>query len=232
MLKSLGLSVIGAAVGATALSLAVRHRRDSAGRRATRAGYFDACLPLFEKPVTGAAPSGFARVSGKYQGRSFDLQAVPDTLTYRKLPALWLLVTIPEPMPVGATLNIMVRPTGAETFSHFGLLPIDLDPATGLPPDTVMRTDDPAGLPPESFLQAHLSLFESDRVKELVIAPKGLRITCLAEEADRGRYLLFRDSEMGKQPLPPQTLRPLLERLVAMAIDLDRIAPEQHEKSA
>ena len=232
MLETIGLSIIGAAAGAAALTLALRHRHDAEERRATRAGYFDACLRLFDAPLTGLAPSGFARVSGRYQGRLFDLQAVTDTLTYRKLPVLWLLVTIPAPMPVGATLNVMVRPTGAETFSHFGLLPIDLDPARGLPPDTVMRTDDPAGLPPESFLDAHLALFESDRVKELVIAPKGLRITYLAEEADRGRYLLFRDSEMGKQPLSPATLRPLLERLVAMAFDLDRIALEQHGKTA
>ena len=135
-------------------------------------------------------------------------------------------------MPVGATLDVMRRPTGSEVFSNFGTLPVDLDPPSGLPPEAVARTDDPAGLPPESILRAHLPLFDSDRVKELVISPKGLRITYLAEEADRGRYLLFRDAEMGKQPLSPAILRPLLGRLVALAADLERLTAESGKISA
>lgn len=226
------LGLIGAIAGATALTLAWRGRQSANDRRAMRAGYFDDCLGLFFEPVTGLAPSGFARVSGTFAGRPFDLQAVTDTLTYRKLPALWLLVTIPAAMPVGATLNVMLRPTGSEVFSHFSTLPFDLAPPPGLPPGAVARTDEPRGLPPESILRGHLSLFDSDRVKELVISPKGLRITYLAEEADRGRYLLFRDAEMGKDPLSPATLRPLLHQLVALADDLDRLCPLPEKASA
>jgi hypothetical protein len=42
----------------------------------------------------------------------------------------------------------------------------------------------------------------------------------LAEEADRGRYLLFRDAEMGLQPLAAARLLPQLETLRDLAHQL------------
>ncbi|OZA06145.1 MAG: hypothetical protein B7Y02_15035 [Rhodobacterales bacterium 17-64-5] len=67
---------------------------------------------------------------------------------------------------------------------------------------------------------AHLARLDPDLLKELVISPKGLRLVWLAEEADRTRYLAFRDSEMGKAPLPPARLEPLLNALLALRDDL------------
>ena len=37
-----------------------------------------------------------------HEGVEFDVQIVPDTLSLRKLPALWVLVSVPGPLP---TLN-------------------------------------------------------------------------------------------------------------------------------
>ena len=62
--------------------------------------------------------------------------------------------------------------------------------------------------------------FQDPRVKELVLSPKGLRIVILAEEADRSRYLIFREAEMGRTPLPPARLEPLLDRLAAIRKDV------------
>jgi len=42
----------------------------------------------------------------------------------------------------------------------------------------------------------------------------------LAEEANRGRYLLFRDSEMGLSPFPAAQVRPLLDYLIELREDL------------
>ena len=68
----------------------------------------------------------------------------------------------------------------------------------------------------DAVLRPHLHLFDDPTVKELVISPKGLRITFLADEAHRGRYLIFRDAEMGHVPLPPEDLRPRLDALLAL----------------
>lgn len=215
------------AVGAMAAGLLVAlmallwQSRDAASaRRAARAAFFDDCKTLFSDGLKAVAPTGFPRISGRYKGQTFDLQAVPDTLTYRKLPALWVLVTLPAPMPVRATFDLMIRPGGVAPFSNFHQLPDQITPPEGFPPDCAIRSDNPQHLPDEALLRRYLPLFQDARMKELVISPKGVRLVWLAEEANRGRYLFFRDAEMGKLKLPANAIRPLLEALLDLQADL------------
>jgi hypothetical protein len=211
------LAVVLAALG---LWLAFRLIAESRARTAARARFFDAVKPLFDSGETHLQPTGFARMTGRRKGLAFDLQAIPDTLTFRKLPALWVMVTLTEAMPIAATLNFMARPSGQEPFSHFATLPQSLPTPTGLPSDIAIRTDDATRVPPASVIDRHANLFDDPKVKELVIAPKGLRIVILGEEADRGRYLIFREAEMGQAPLDPARLLPLLDRLAALREDI------------
>ena len=197
------------------------HLRARAKSRAlARAGYLDQVAPLFSDTRTEISPSGFPRLSGWHEGDLFDLQVVPDTLTYRKLPALWVLVTLRAPQPVRATFDLMIRPGGFAPFSHFHALPDQITPPAGFPADCAIRSDDPSNLPDESLLRRHLPLFQDARMKELVISPKGLRLVWLAEEANRGRYLLFRDAEMGRSPVSAAAIRPLMDALLALQADL------------
>ena len=62
----------------------------------------------------------------------------------------------------------------------------------------------------------HLAVFADPKVKELVISPKGLRLVILADEAERGRFLIFRDAEVGTFPLPAERLTPLISTLLAL----------------
>jgi len=213
-----------ALLGLTCLGLGWRLGRESRARTAARLGYFDAVLPLFDEVRTQRQPAGFARVAGRRDGLDYDLQAVPDSLTFRKLPALWVMLTLTEAMPLTATLDLMARPSGAEPFSRFATLPQALPTPEGLPPGLAIRTDDAAACPPEALIHRHAALFGDARVKELILSPRGLRIVLLAEEADRSRYLLFREAEMGRSPLPAARLAPLIERLVALRRDLMALA--------
>ena len=92
------------------------------------------------------------------------------------------------------------------------------DPA--FPHDCAIRTDAPELLPPRQLLLKHTAILDDQRAKELLISPKGLRIVWLAEEADRGNYLLFRDSEMGLSPSGAAIVKPLLDPLIALREDL------------
>ena len=211
--------VLGALLAVAAWRLALA----KASRSAVRARYLDDCRPLFDDTRQRLAATGFPRLAGRYRGKTFDLQVVPDTLTFRKLPALWVLVSLPEPMPLKARFDLMVRPGGAGTFSVFHTLPHQRPGPPGCPDDCAIRTDDPSELAGERVMQRHLDLFEDPRVKEVIFAPEGLRIVFLAEEADRGRYLIFRDAEMGTVPLDARRLEPFLQRLVAFAHDIQEL---------
>lgn len=215
---------LGVALAALGFWLTLRLIRESRRRAHSRATYFDAVKPLFEGGETRLQPTGFPRMTGRRAGLAFDMQAIPDTLTFRKLPALWVLVTLPEPLPLEATLDLMARPSGNEPFTRFATLPQSLPTPPDLPKDIAVRTDDATRIPPPDLIAAHADLFTDPRVKELVLSPKGLRIVILAEEADRGRYLIFREAEMGRTPLPPSRLEPLLDRLAAIRQDV--LAPK------
>lgn len=211
---------LGIACAALGLWLALRLIRETRLRATTRAGYFDAVKPLFDGGETRLQPSGFPRMTGRREGLAFDLQAIPDTLTFRKLPALWVLITLPEPLPLRATLDLMARPSGNEPFTRFAALPQSLPRPVELPTEIAVRTDDAANIPPPDLIARHAGIFADPRVKELVLSPKGLRIVILGEEADRGRFLIFREAEMGRKPLPPAQLQPLLDRLAALREDI------------
>ena len=193
--------------------------RQGAVRKVARAGYLDPCLLLFEGARKGVADTGFARVSGRYRGKMFDVQPVPDSLNLRKLPCLWLLVTLVEPLAVPGRVQAMMRATGAETFSKFGDLAQQIALPPGYPEGCTIRTDG-AGLPDMVTLGRYMTGLDPARLKEVVVAPTGLRVVWLVEEADRGRYLLFRDAELGGQALHSEVLQPLMDGLCGLHGDL------------
>lgn len=218
--ESVSSALLAALIGTAFLYLLWRNWTEARNRAARRAGFLDDAKTLFEGGLKSVKPDGFPRISGTYRGLTFDLQAVPDTLNIRKLPALWLLVSLPERLPLPGTFDMMMRPRGVEIFSKHADLPVQIAPDPMFPHDCAIRTDNPAALPDREVLARHLGLFDDPLAKELVISPKGVRIVWLAEEANRGRYLIFRDSEMGLTPFPAGSLKPLLDYLVALHADL------------
>lgn len=193
---------------------------DGRERSARRAAFLDEAKSVFADGTKRIVETGLPRMSGTYLGHSFDLQVVPDTLNFRKLPALWVLVTLTEPQLVAATIDMMMRPRGIEPFSNFSSLPVHIETPAGFPADCSVRTDSSTGLPDLAAMRRHSHLLDDKSYKELVISPKGLRLVILAEEADRSRYLLFRDSEMGVKPLPADRLKSTMDKLIALSQEL------------
>lgn len=185
-------------------------QREQAARAARRAAYLSAAGVLFTERREEVQPSGFPRLAGVHEGVEFDLQIVPDTLSLRKLPALWVLVSVPGALPTGASVDVMLRPTGMESFSHFSQLPVQVPVPPGFPADCAIRADAPGAVPFEAAIRDVLDGVDVDRLKEVLVTRKGVRLVFLAEEAHRGRYLIYRDAEMGRVPLPPARLAPFL----------------------
>jgi hypothetical protein len=163
---------------------------------------------------TGAV--GYPKLYGRCQGLPVQVLPVIDTLPARRLPALWLLVTLQDTLPIRAKFDLMMRPAGPTTFSNFDLLSNTIETPRGFPEHAVIRTDDREHCLPAHVIEPHLGLFGDRHAKELLITPNGLRLVWLIAEADRARYGVFRQAEFGEADLDPVLLRFLLDRLIAL----------------
>ena len=159
---------------------------------------------------------GYPRLVGRYHGLPVQVLPIVDTLPARRLPALWLLVTLQSALPVAGRFDLMMRPTAPTTFSNFDLLPITLQRHPDFPHEAVVRTDDEEHVLPAHIVVPHLDVFENPRAKELLITSNGVRIVWLIAEANRARYGVFREADFGEVDLDPELLVSLLDRLIAL----------------
>lgn len=211
-------TLLGLAVAiALAIRFATRFLAASRKHRQAPDAFFARVKPLIEDArYEGQDLAGYPQLVGKYHGLGVRLHPVVDTLAVRKLPSLWLLATVAEPLPLRATFDLMMRPAGPTTFSNFDLLAVTLDHPPEAPPEAVIRTDDPEHVLPHHVVAPHLGIFHKRQAKELLITPKGCRLVWQLAEADRARYGVFRQAEFGEIALDPDLVRDLLDRLIAM----------------
>jgi hypothetical protein len=196
-------------------------RRKQRQKAAATEFLFADVLAIVEKPVfEQRGADEFPRMSGNYHGYPVQIYPLVDTLATRRLPALWLMVTLQDKLPVKAHFDLMMRPAGATTFSNFDHLPHTLDPQEGFPEQAVIRTDDAEDVLPASLLEPHLELFFGPRAKELLITENGLRIVWLLAEAERARYGVLRQAEFGRVQIEGYLARDILDRLIAIRTDI------------
>lgn len=202
---------------ALATHFALSLRREFRRRRQAPEAFFERARAVIDDArLEPTGMLGYPELLGAYRGLPVRIRPVIDNLAVRKLPSLWLLVTIPEPLPIEATFDLMMRPAGPTTFSNFERLPFIVDTPSEFPLHAVVRTDDPGRLVPPAAMAPHLRLFGHPNAKELLVSPKGLRIVWLIAEGERARYGIFRQAEFGETVLPPELLTDMLDELVAL----------------
>ncbi len=163
---------------------------------------------------------GSYRLAGRHHGLDVQVQTVVDTLSVRKLPSLWLMVTIADSLPVKATFDLMMRPAGPTTFSNYENLPDSAGTPPGFPEQAIIRTDNQTLMVPPRVVLPHLDADFRQRGKELLISPKGLRLVVQLGEADRVRYGVLRQAEFGEARIEEIELRGLLDRLMTLRTDI------------
>jgi len=192
-------------------------RRDQARAARRRGGFLDDCLDRLDGAGLKPGALGYPVLTGCWHGLRVTAEPVVDTLGVRKLPSLWLKVTVETPVATGACLDLMMRPLGTEFFSPFDSFAHRLDTPAGWPERAVLRSDDPAALPPLRLLDQEIGLFERPEGKELLVTPRGVRIVWQADEAERSDFLLLRQARFPRERLEPAILVELIERCVAIA---------------
>lgn len=200
--------------------LAAMQRRTRRSLKQQRASLFAACYGILDTYRITQAGIDYPEMQATYRGHAFHVDAVVDTLTFRKLPVLWLRVSLLAPMPGVAMFDILVRSQNVEFYSPSAELPHRLESRPGWPADAMVRTDSQGRLPDLAVLDRHVGLFQTPQAKELLITPKGVRIVQMLDQAKRAEYLVMRQAEFENARVPAGLLRDLMDRTIALYQDL------------
>lgn len=181
---------------------------------------FQPCLGLFDTYRVVQDDVYFPILTGRYGGVRVRLEPIADHVVMRKIPSLWLLVTIREEVPFEGALDLLVRPQNVEFYSPSARLPVQLEVPPGWPQPAWLRSDDPERMPPLSLIARHIGFFDDPKAKELVVTPKGVRLVYQVNQSVRAHYMVLRQAHFENLALSPERLQDLLDRAVALWEDL------------
>ena len=205
--------------------LVIIYRRDQQRLRLQRGHLFSACAGLLDEAAQQQDGLGYPILTGRYRGERFHIDAIIDHIAVRKVPSLWLRVSLLRHLPGLATFDILMRAQNVEFYSPANDLPHRLAVPAGWPADAVIHTDDPANLLPHELISPHLDVFRQPQAKELLITPKGLRLVYQASQADKLHYQVLRQANFDLPALAPDLLRQLMDRLIALLAAIDAVGP-------
>lgn len=215
-------TIIGLLLAVLLAALLLRQfRRAAAVRRAEPERLFRDALPVLQNAEAKAGDTaGTYLLTGTWRGHDVQVKALADTLAVRKLPGLWLMVTLPGPLPVSSTLDLMMRPASATSFSNFDHLPFTYENPAEFPQHLVARGDAPEPPLPFDLVSSHIAALRDRRGKELLVTPRGVRLVMLLAEADRARYGVFRQADFGGITVDPAMLETCIAQLTDLRQDI------------
>ncbi|MFP7671896.1 hypothetical protein ACG74X_00930 [Marivita sp. S0852] len=210
------------AAGGGAGALFWLHNRDKRQAKARRLSVFDNCKGVLDQAEMVHSGRSYPDLVGQFGGGPAELKLISDTVQLRKLPILWLSVTLERQLPIPAVFDMMIRPANTEFFSPHG----SFRETVATPPDwhehAVIRTDDPTGVYPFlDLLAPHVAdLVSDDRGKELLVTPRGIRLIWRVSESVRGHYLLTRQPQYEQDQLVRSDVQRLLDLACAIEHDI------------
>ncbi len=204
------------------------HRRAMAARRCL----LDEAGGVLNEVEFAIGPDHFPSVVGRLpDGTQARVELCPDTLVTRRLPQLWLRVTLVEAVKRDVpAIGVLSRPTGSEFYSLVHELPEWLPPPeTGT--SLLMRGSALAAGPEfDDLRQVMAALCSDPTIKEAVITPKTTRIMVQAAQGERAVHLFLRQARFAIPTVPAATIRQAIaqaETLRALAAEpADSIRPE------
>jgi len=210
------LEIVAVAVLAVAVLVWI-YRRDKSRVDRERQVLFDDVRGLLSDAEIERMPREYPKLRGRYRDHDVTIDAVVDTIAVRKLPSVWLRVTVKAEIPFAGVCDVMARAHNVEFYSPFG----DLDAGVALPagwPDHLsVKTDDPDKMPPAALLAPHIGVFGDERMKELLVTPKGVRLVRQVAQGSRAEYMVLRQAAFGPVVVPRPLLQGMLDKAVALA---------------
>ena len=193
-------------------------RRAQRGFAARRAAIFDDCRALFEQSGQIDPGSDYPLLQGKYGNAKVLLQPLLDHVGYRKVPSLWLVLTVDSPMTLGGSVDVLFRPANIEFFSQIEQLAQRIHLGDEWPSHHMARVSPAGWQAPLSTIHTALGdAIASPDLKEIVVTPRGVRLVVRVCGVERGQYLVLRAMLTEVERIPSEWLAYWLDTLLGVA---------------
>lgn len=192
-----------------------KYHHDVSYKTQARSHVFDECLSLLQKPQTSQDQANLPILQGEYEGYQVALSIVEDTLGWRKLPPLWLLVKVTANKPSHGTLDMIVRPANNEFYSPSWQWDGNLTIPSDWPQHAIIKYQQKAV--DLALLSPYVpALFTDLNMKELLVTPEMVRLTYMVKQAERGEYLIMRNAVYEATPIQKNIVETLLRQAIAI----------------
>lgn len=190
--------------------------------REDRGSLFDAVAGLFDNVRVHQDGLNFPVLTGAYRGHPIRLEPVVDTVAFRKLPVLWLVLQQQRELSVGAPVDILLRPMGTEFFSPNNDFGQERRAVQGFPADARIASPDWRNAPPLTMFAPHQRFLSDPRAKELYVTEHGVRLVWRLAEGSQTHYRTTRRADLGSVRVLPAELLPVLNTLRGVGDTLSR----------
>lgn len=202
-------------LAALGLLMLGKYQRDAKHKVLARSSVFVDCQTLLQHRQISQDKANLPVLHGNYGGYQVALSIVEDTIAWRKLPPLWLLVKVVANKTSVGSLDLIVRPANNEFYSPSWQWDGNLTIPTNWPQHAIIKyLYKPIDM---RLLERHVpTLFADNMMKELLIMPDFVRLTYMAKQADRGEYLIMRNAVYSETPIEKTLVETLLKQAIAI----------------
>lgn len=188
--------------------------RDGRRIKAARRQLLNAARSALDHPELTYGAGDFPGLKGGFRGQQVVADLIADTLTIRRLPQLWLSVTLLDRNSELPGFAMLVRPAGTEFYSLTSTFDERLEVPSGFPNEILIRgSSSVAQTYLDALAQPLKAILSDPRVKEIAVTPKGLRVIRQAGEGRRGEHLLLRQAMFDGADVPATDLTQILTQL-------------------
>lgn len=213
------------------LIILLKLHHDIKNQTNSRSGMLDDCSKLLSNMQKHLDKAKLPIIKGVFDGYNVSLNIVEDTLGWRKIPPLWLLVKVNAKVTGKGSLDYIVRPSNSEFYSPSWQWNGNSNVPDEWPQHAILKYQHQI-IDLSLVNQFIPALFKDSNMKELLLTPNMTRLTYMVKQADRGEYLIMRNAIYEKKPIAIEIVESLLKQAVSIQKNIENNENSQFMKAA
>jgi hypothetical protein len=203
--------------------LAALARKELRDELRQRRALLDQAAGLLDDATVTVGRDGYPVLNGlSADGSRISLEVVADSLVPRRLPQLWLRLTLLAPEATSRpSIGVLARPVGTEFYSRVLDLPDTIAPSFATEFPLLMRGRGATDAAIQRTSGLFHTLFADPALKEIVITPRGAGTVRQIAEGDRGAHVLYRQMRFPVKQVSLEFVRDALAELRLLNAALD-----------